>query len=61
MKFTPGDIVALKSGGPAMTVEAVDGNSILCSWFTRSADGPWSESYNQRFDARALEPAEKDL
>jgi uncharacterized protein YodC (DUF2158 family) len=31
--FKPDDIVRLKSGGPVMTVTAVDGDTILCDWF----------------------------
>ena len=36
-KFSPGDIVQLKSGGPAMTVskvnDSVSGQSYTCEWF----------------------------
>ena len=28
-----GDIVILKSGGPAMTIEAVDETGLTCYWF----------------------------
>ena len=28
-----GDVVVLKSGGPRMTVEYVDGDSVHCTWF----------------------------
>jgi|SRR5581483_233692 len=34
MPFYPGDIVRLKSGGPAMTVQQSDDQQIIsCSWF----------------------------
>jgi len=29
-----GDIVVLNSGGPNMTVENIDGEKIVCLWFT---------------------------
>jgi len=28
-----GDVVRLKSGGPAMTVESTDGKTAMCRWF----------------------------
>jgi uncharacterized protein YodC (DUF2158 family) len=34
--FKPGDTVRLKSGGPAMTVVAVEGERITCDWFEGS-------------------------
>jgi uncharacterized protein YodC (DUF2158 family) len=41
-KFKPSDIVQLKSGGPAMTVETVssnyDGTIYRCSWFAGAKD-----------------------
>jgi uncharacterized protein YodC (DUF2158 family) len=32
-RFKPGDIVALKAGGPLMTVTKVDGGRVWCEWF----------------------------
>ena len=32
--FKPGDVVQLKSGGPAMTVSKVEGDICHCAWFT---------------------------
>ncbi len=29
----PGDQVQLKSGGPVMTAESVDGSDVICTWF----------------------------
>lgn len=35
--FNVGDVVQLKTGGPKMTVEAVDGNGVKCAWFSLAA------------------------
>ncbi len=32
-QFKAGDVVQLKSGGPKMTVDKVDGEKIWCTWF----------------------------
>ena len=34
--FKPGDTVRLKSGGPAMTVKAIEGDWVSCDWFEGS-------------------------
>lgn len=36
--FEPGDVVALKSGGPAMTVVDVKENDVYCVWYGEAAD-----------------------
>ena len=33
MDFEIGDVVQLKSGGPEMTVTAVNNNEVACAWF----------------------------
>lgn len=33
MPFTVGTVVKLKSGGPDLTVAAIDGDTVTCSWF----------------------------
>jgi uncharacterized protein YodC (DUF2158 family) len=35
-QFKAGDTVALKSGGPTMTVAKIDGGRALCEWFEGS-------------------------
>ena len=30
--FEPGDLVRLRSGGPAMTVDSIKGNQVDCFW-----------------------------
>jgi uncharacterized protein YodC (DUF2158 family) len=30
--FQPGDLVRLRSGGPAMTVDSIKGNQVDCFW-----------------------------
>lgn len=31
--FTVNDVVQLKSGGPPMTVEKIEGDRVFCVWF----------------------------
>jgi uncharacterized protein YodC (DUF2158 family) len=35
MSFQPGDVVQLKSGGPRMTIDNVDGDKVECCWFEK--------------------------
>jgi uncharacterized protein YodC (DUF2158 family) len=32
----PGDVVQLKSGGPLMTVHAINDAGVVCTWFDKS-------------------------
>jgi uncharacterized protein YodC (DUF2158 family) len=36
--FEPGDVVELKSGGPAMTVIGVKEDGVQCLWYAEAAD-----------------------
>jgi uncharacterized protein YodC (DUF2158 family) len=38
MAFEPGDVVFLKSGGQAMTVAAVDEDSVECLWLGEAGE-----------------------
>ncbi|QFU22787.1 YodC family protein [Shewanella eurypsychrophilus] len=49
-----GDIVRLKSGGPAMTVATTGGENILCSWFMNN------KLEEAVFAPQALEPVVED-
>jgi uncharacterized protein YodC (DUF2158 family) len=33
MQFKVGEVVQLKSGGPKMTVQNIQGNEVWCTWF----------------------------
>ena len=52
-KFTPGDIVQLKSGGPAMTVSECDREGIWCVWFKGASreKGRFSEDTLKTYEA----------
>ncbi|WP_447833755.1 YodC family protein [Aeromonas veronii] len=58
--FKPGDVVRLKSGGPAMTVSTLHKDSTveayLCRWFS-SDDSPKSQV--ETFNATSLEHVRK--
>jgi uncharacterized protein YodC (DUF2158 family) len=38
MALEPGDVVQLKSGGPLMTVVAVEKSDVRCIWHSQSAE-----------------------
>jgi uncharacterized protein YodC (DUF2158 family) len=38
MEFKPGDVVQLKSGGPPMTIQAINGDSATCVWFEKTKE-----------------------
>ena len=65
VEFEPGDVVCLKSGGPAMTVShseritvgTFDGMSTLCHWF-ECFDGEYSAVRESAFVSASLELAE---
>ena len=48
--FKAGDIVQLKSGGPPMTVYAMDEERVDCSWFDKNQD----KAQAQRFQETSL-------
>jgi uncharacterized protein YodC (DUF2158 family) len=38
MEFKPGDVVQLKSGGPRMTIQTLNGDSATCVWFEKNKE-----------------------
>ncbi len=52
-EFKPGDVVKVKSGGPAMTVERITSNQVVCQWFVGA------DLKGGVFAPEALEPAGK--
>lgn len=56
MTFKPGDVVLLRSGGPSMTVVAVDEDEIKCVWI-----GEEGELFRESLPPVALDLVETDL
>jgi uncharacterized protein YodC (DUF2158 family) len=50
----PGEVVALRSGGPNMTLQQIAGFEAQCTWFEGS------ELRSERFDVRALRTVSAD-
>lgn len=53
-----GDVVALRTGGPRMTIAEVCSGStiphVYCEWFVQSADGVWSSLQQAEFSPEQL-------
>ena len=65
-----GDVVRLKTGGPKMTVEALEGQrhpsdgysdagpvtpgEVGCVWFTKDDEGAWTGPHRSRYAVDAL-------
>ncbi len=56
MALKAGDVVVLKSGGQALTVAAVDGDTVECVWI-----GEEGELFREELPSVVLESAEIDL
>ena len=54
--FKIGDVVQLKSGGPPMTVKALDGDDLICIWFDgkRTLDGRFPAGALAKYDPGPL-------
>lgn len=61
LELEPGDLVRLKSGGPLMTIESVENNVALCSWFYQNDEGHWFDYGSSHFRTIVLELSEKEL
>jgi uncharacterized protein YodC (DUF2158 family) len=48
-QWKPGDLVAVKSGGPTMTVARVEADTVICEWFASGSPR------NAAFSATVLE------
>ena len=63
LPFKVGDIVRLKTGGPEMTVEAVDmkGPDVICTWVAETVrrHGRFKVSLLQKVDGKVLNPGRK--
>ena len=60
LPFKVGDIVRLKTGGPEMTVEAVDmkGPDVICTWVAETVrrHGRFKALLLQKVDEKVLNP-----
>lgn len=50
LAISVGDVVTLKSGGPQMTVRAIDGDAAECEWFAEDTH------YERSFKVATLRP-----
>lgn len=58
-----GDIVRLKSGGPKMTIAAIDEEEVSCTWFDRNGRNQMNDfpmATIEIFIASPPEPLQKD-
>jgi uncharacterized protein YodC (DUF2158 family) len=63
MPFKVGDVVRLKTGGPEMTVEAVEARSpdVICTWLaqTMRRHGRFKALLLQKVEEKLLNPGRK--
>jgi uncharacterized protein YodC (DUF2158 family) len=61
--FKVGDVVRLKTGGPEMTVEAVEARSpdVICTWLAQTVrrHGRFKALLLQKVDEKVLDPGRK--
>lgn len=56
-----GDIVALVSGGPPMTVVEVHDDRVTCCWFEALPDGGWKGVQRETFPLVVLSDGRQDV
>ena len=63
-RFAVGDVVTLVSGGGPMSVVAVNGDLVTCTWFESLPEGGWKgvnratfpDAVLQDFDVAGMQP-----
>jgi uncharacterized protein YodC (DUF2158 family) len=59
MTFTPGETVAVKSGGPALTVLSVEGDHVKCLFFSEEL-GEFKETVLPAFALEGFDSEEEE-
>jgi uncharacterized protein YodC (DUF2158 family) len=61
MSFAIGDVVQMKSGGPLMTIESLDGENATCSWMERTGpqNSPRYSKKQERFAVVTLTKSQR--
>lgn len=60
MTFKIGDVVRLKTGGEAMTVEGLSDFGLKCVWFVLTEKSGYSGPHRSTFREETLEACDRD-